>query len=131
MKKNNKGFTLIELLAVIVILAIILVIASTNVIKSIKSSREKAKYTAAKEIVQIAEAYFATKGNDDCVKVEDMVTDGFLEEDVTNPLNGENRSNSNTLKDQQVCKSDGMKAQDDYEVNNNTYKFDGFYYKLK
>lgn len=82
MKKNNKGFTLIELLAVIVILSIILVIATTNVIKSINSSKEKAKYTAAKEIVQISEAYFATHGGDSA-SISDLTA--YLEEDATNP----------------------------------------------
>ena len=58
---DKKGFTLIELLAVIVILAVILAIASTAVIKSINDSREKAKYIAAQDIVNIAEAYLATE----------------------------------------------------------------------
>ena len=61
MKRNENGFTLIELLAVIVILGIIMVIATTNVLKNINDSKEKAKYMAAKEIVENAEAYFATK----------------------------------------------------------------------
>lgn len=132
MKKNNKGFTLIELLAVIIILSIILTIATTSVIKNINDSKEKARYITAKEIVQLAEAYFATKGADEngCVNVEDMVTDGFLEEDIINPLNGENRNESNKLTNQKICKSEDV-AQSDYKVNDNTYKFDGFYYKLK
>ena len=41
---NQKGFTLIELLAVIVLLSIIMVIVTTNVIKSVKDSKEKMKY---------------------------------------------------------------------------------------
>ena len=56
--RDKKGFTLVELLAVIVILGIIMVIATTSVIKNIKESKIKAKYMAAKDIVDIAEAYF-------------------------------------------------------------------------
>ena len=106
--KNKKGFTLIELLAVIVILGIILVIATTNVIKSISTSREKAKYTAAKEIGSIAEAYIATEGvkeNDEenkCVDIKTLIEKGYLEKDVTNPLTGENGGN---FEGQMVCKN--------------------------
>ena len=60
---KNKGFTLIELLAVIVLLSIIMVIVTTNVIKNVSDSKEKAKYIAAKEIVEISEAYFAINSN--------------------------------------------------------------------
>lgn len=88
MKKNNKGFTLIELLAVIVILGIILTIATTSVIKNINDSKEKARYIAAKEIVQIAEAYFAVNGSETSVTIGGL--SDYLEQDVTNPKNGEN-----------------------------------------
>ena len=130
--KNKKGFTLIELLAVIVILGVIMTIATTSVLKNINESKKKAKYIAAKEIVEIAEAYMAAEGgNLSCVNVEDMVAEGYLESDVTNPKNGENRSSSNKLTDQEVCKED-VTAQDNYEVQaNNRYNFDGYYYKLQ
>ena len=75
--KNKKGFTLIELLAVIVVLAIILVIAGTSVINSINDSKEKAKYMAAKEIVSMAEAYFAVNTDKTYVSVETLVEEGY------------------------------------------------------
>ena len=130
--KNKKGFTLIELLAVIVILGIILVIATTNVIKSISTSREKAKYTAAKEIVNIAEAYIATedvKENDEgnkCVDIKTLIEKGYLEKDVTNPLTGENGGN---FEGQMVCIS-SKKSQDGYEPSDGSYNFDGYEYIL-
>ena len=130
--KNKKGFTLIELLAVIVILGIILVIATTNVIKSISTSREKAKYTAAKEIGSIAEAYIATEGvkeNDEenkCVDIKTLIEKGYLEKDVTNPLTGENGGN---FEGQMVCIS-SKKSQDGYEPSDGSYNFDGYEYIL-
>lgn len=131
MKKCN-GFTLIELLAVIVILGVILTIATTSVIKSINDSKEKTKFTAAQEIVNMSEAYIATNGTDDngCINVEDMIPK-YLEIDVTNPLTGENRTESNNLSGQQVCVDKNSKLQEGYEPIDNMYKFDGYIYKLK
>lgn len=121
MKKNNNGFTLIELLAVIVILGIILVIATTNVIKSINDSKKKAKYTAAKEIVQMSEAYFATHGGD-CVSINDL--DEYLEDDATNPATGEN-----DLKDSNhIILRGNFSDQSDYDVHDDGYEFDGYKY---
>jgi len=88
MKKNKNGFTLIELLAVIVILGIIMVIATTNVLKNINDSKEKAKYMAAKEIVENAEAYFAINSNATYVTIKDLKD--YLESDATNPKTGDN-----------------------------------------
>ena len=132
--KNKKGFTLIELLAVIVILGVILVIATTNVIKSISTSREKAKYTAAKEIGNIAEAYMATEtdgvfkiNNEKCVDINTLIEKEYLEKDVTNPTTGENGGN---FEGQMVCTS-SKKSQDGYEPSDGSYKFDGYEYILE
>lgn len=132
MKKNNKGFTLIELLAVIVILSIILVIATTSVIKNINDSKDKTKYIAAKEIVQVAEAYMATKSVDasNCINVETMINDGYIEADVTNPETGKNISNVSELSKHKVCLRNGIVAQHDYKLSNDMYKFDGYVYVI-
>lgn len=140
MNKRNNGFTLVELLAVIVVLSIILVIATSSVLKYIDESKKKTKYMAAKEIVELAEAYFITesssvvKKNDiPSISVEKMVDEGYLEKDVTNPKTGENRSESNTLGDQCVCKSDKYLASRQKEYSNNEgegYYFDGYFYSL-
>lgn len=131
--KNKRGFTLIELLAVIVILGVILVIATTSVIKSISSSREKAKYTAAKEIANIAEAYIATEDVEEneegnkCVSISTLIEEGYLEKDVTNPLTGENGGD---FEGQMVCTS-SKKSQEGYEESDGSYNFDGYEYILK
>lgn len=98
MMKNKRGFTLIELLAVIVVLAIILTIATTSVIKNINDSKEKAKYIAAKEIVDISDAYFVSEtdgiqnynNGTKCIMVKYLMDKGYLDKDVTNPRTGEN-----------------------------------------
>ena len=141
MKKNNKGFTLIELLAVIVVLSIILTIATTAVLKTIKDSKEKAKYIAAKEIVDIAEAYFATNSSATEVTIGDL--GDYLESDATNPATGENDLLTNGTS-QIVCRSITQKdvdnrnatntrtysKQSNYKVNNNGYEFDGYWYGI-
>lgn len=129
MKRNKNGFTLIELLAVIVILGIIMVIATTNVLKNINDSKEKSKYTAAKEIVEISEAYFAINSNVTSVTAYDLKD--YLESDATNPKTGENDLLTNG-KNQRVCKgSYSAGAQDKYSNNNEKgYYFDGYFYSL-
>lgn len=127
--KNKKGFTLIELLAVIVVLAIILVIAGTNVIKYINSTKENAKFIAAKEIVNIAEAYMEAN-NLDVVTVRELMSDevGYLEKDATNPSTGGN-SWSSVEKNQFIIQEKTATAQSNSEIQNGTYYgFDGYYY---
>ncbi len=157
MKKKN-GFTLIELLAVIVILGIILVIATTNVLKSIKNSRAKAKYIAAKEIVDAAEAYIAatnqcrnetgeiveciglckeeghfkicsTDNSQKYVTIDDIKE--YLEADATNPETGENDLLTSG-KSQVVCKNKNYSSdeQKGYDVTDDGYYFDGYFYGL-
>lgn len=127
--KNKKGFTLIELLAVIVILGIIMTIATTNVLKSIKQSKIKARYIAAKDITEIASAYLATN-NKNCVEVSELILKKYLNTDATNPAdkNAKNISDSSEMSNQYVCKSSSYKEQSSYDLNNNVYTFDGYCY---
>ena len=86
---KKKGFTLVELLAVIVVLGIILAIATSSVFNVIKTSSEKVKYAAAKEIVEVAESYME-ENNVDIVSVGDLCDGGYLEDNATNPRTGKN-----------------------------------------
>lgn len=147
MKRNNKGFTLIELLAVIVILGIILTIATTNVIKNINDSKAKSKYIAAKEIVQMSEAYFATNGSKTSVKISEL--SAYLESDATNPATGANDLTSSGA-GQIICRDITQKDVDNSYASNSDkrtysnqtgneplldsdgnpigYEFDGYWY---
>ena len=127
MKRNNKGFTLIELLAVIVVLSIILTIATTAVLKTIKDSKEKAKYIAAKEIANIAEAYFATHSTDE-VKVKDLCNE-YMENNATNPATGENIESCEDFGNQTI-KKDAVNEQSDYKLKDGEYSFDGYVYSV-
>lgn len=131
--KNKKGFTLIELLAVIVILGIIMTIATTAVIKNINDSKTKAKYIAAKEIVEIASAYMEVEGSgeNNCVYIKKMIENEYLEKDTTNPRTGENGFNSVEDNDQKVCKDEEIHEQTDYNPINEVYEFEGYKYHLK
>lgn len=136
MKKDKNGFTLIELLAVIVILGIIMVIATTNVLKNINDSKEKAKYMAAKEIVENAEAYFATKvtidpDSSNCVPVSYIYNAGYFESDVTNPKTGENIKSVDDLTGQYVCFDKNSTKQTGYALSDGKYSFDSYYYLIQ
>lgn len=132
MKKKN-GFTLVELLAVIVVLGVILAIATTNVLKSINDSKEKTKYMAAKEIVEIAEAYFAIN-NQTCVNVTDL--ESYLESDATNPETGKNdlfEKENGVYKYNHLIRKDTTNTitqQSGYSISSNQYSFDGYIYKI-
>ena len=126
---KNRGFTLIELLAVIVLLSIIMVIVTTNVIKSVKDSKEKMKYIAAKEIVEMSEAYFAINSDKTEASISDLKD--YLEKDATNPKTGENDLLINGTS-QKVCKdSYSSNSQNKYSNNSEKgYFFDGYFYSL-
>lgn len=126
--KNKKGFTLIELLAVIVVLSIILIIAVPSVLNAIESSKEKTKYTAAKEIVEIASVYM-TENNLNCVDVETLVGEGYLEEDMTDPETGKNRTAEVTASISAI--SPGISCVEDFDKKRNRYCFDDHYYYIK
>ena len=126
--KKNKGFTLVELLAVIAVLGIIMVIVGVNVSKAVKDSRIKAKFIAAKEIVTMASAYITTENSGNCVDVQTLINDGYLEKDLTNPATGEN---GGVFTNQKVCREDVQK-QTDYELKEDKYYFfDNYKYYVK
>ena len=134
MNRKNKGFTLIELLAVIIILAVILVIASTSVLKSKKDAEKKLKYTAAKEIVEMAEAYMAAnnKEQDSHISVVDMCNSGYVSDDATNPATGKNITECSDLFPHQIVINNGDKTPTkNYELNtDNEYVFEDYVYEL-
>lgn len=152
--KDKKGFTLIELLAVIVILSVILAIAGTAVINSINDSKEKTRFLAASDIVEMASAYMATTNEDvikipesykhiigtKCIFVSKLVEKKYLESDITNPETGKNISNSSELSAHRVCVFEDEEKQSDYKLqsyNNggvvfkyDYYSFDGYRYEI-
>ena len=130
MNRKNKGFTLVELLAVIVILGIVLTIATTSILKSKKDTIQKTKYIAAKEIVEIAEAYMRAN-NKDSVNVEELCEKDYLESKVTDPLTGKNIGDCSELKGKIREKTDSDKVSNNYMPNEEgSYVFDNIVYDL-
>lgn len=130
MNRKNKGFTLVELLAVIVILGIVLTIATTSVLRSKKDTIQKTKYMAAKEIVEIAEAYMIAN-NINSVDFRKLCVDGYLESNVTDPLTGKNVDSCDVLKGKIRRKLDNDAENVDYKPNNNgAYVFNDLAFDL-
>lgn len=130
MNRKNKGFTLVELLAVIVILGIVLTIATTSVLRSKKDTIQKTKYMAAKEIVEIAEAYMIAN-NINSVDFRKLCEDGYLESNVTDPLTGKNVDSCEVLKGKIRKKAVSDKVSSNYMPNDEgSYAFDNIVYDL-
>ena len=130
MNRKNKGFTLVELLAVIVILGIVLTIATTSVLRSKKDTIQKTKYMAAKEIVEIAEAYMIAN-NIYSVDFRKLCDDGYLESNVTDPLTGKNVDSCYDLKGKIRSKLVSDEENVDYKPNNNgAYVFNDLAFDL-
>lgn len=89
MKKN--AFTLIELLAILVILSILSVILVPTVNYSIKKARESSYESQVNTILSSAENYimnsdFKVENDEKVIYVKDIVSSGYLDTMLTNPL---------------------------------------------
>lgn len=130
---NKKGFTLIELLAVIVLLGIVSTIGITSIIKRSNEAKEKAKYIAAKDIVEMASAYLI-KNDYKCVSVEVLTNANYLDKKIINPRTNDLTWNSGEKKDTEICMCmENCYSQTNYDVNNNNndeyyYAFDEYNY---
>lgn len=93
----KKGFTLVELLAVIVILSIIALITIVSVNSVIKDSKDNLSETQKKNIEKAAEAYYLKEGMDSnvsCVSVSDLISKGYLDENIKDPKDSEDMTGS-------------------------------------
>ncbi len=90
----KKGFTLVELLAVIIILGVIALITYPIIDKSIKNSKQQA---LDRTIDSIEEAAYKYSVENDIgyfteyktLQLSDLVSKGFLKENITNPVTNE------------------------------------------
>lgn len=71
---NRKGFTLIELLITLVVIGVIATITVPMVSNIIERSKKKTYLASMKEIIKIADAYYADIGysNKDCVAISSL-----------------------------------------------------------
>lgn len=82
---NNKGFTLVELIGAIVILAIILVIITPLVTTTLKKGVEDADKQTINSIKAAARSYVSDYRDAQCITVNELQTNGYLEDDIKWP----------------------------------------------
>ena len=134
--KNEKGFTLVELLAIIILLAIVGSVGLTITLRSLKNAKEKAKYIAAKDIVEIASAYLLKNDikDEECVSIKELTDNKYIDDSLINPRTNDLKWNSNEKNNTQICVCENCSAQDNYSIiqenEKKLYKFDGYDYEF-
>lgn len=129
--KNKKGFTLIELLAVIALLSVLAVGAISIIVKAMKNSKEKAKFIAAQDIVELASAYMEANSTDS-VSIKRLIEKNYLDPDLINPRTNDLKWETSEKENTSVEIVSSTK-QTNYKIQTTAdgkkiYKFDGYYY---
>lgn len=128
---KNRGFTLIELLAVIVLLSVLAVGATSIIVKQMKNSKEKAKFIAAQDIVELASAYMEANSTNS-VSIKELIEKKYLDPDLINPRTNDLKWETNE-KENTFVKIVSSTKQTNYKIQKTEdgkkfYKFDGYYY---
>lgn len=127
---KNRGFTLIELLAVIVLLSVLAVGATSIIVKSMKNSKEKAKFIAAQDIVELASAYMEANSTNS-VSIKKLIEKKYLDPDLINPRTNDLKWETNE-KENTFVKIVSSTKQTNYKIQTEDgkkiYKFDGYHY---
>ncbi len=102
----KKGFTLIELLAVVALLGLISVLVAPTVINQLTKNKEQTS-GAISEIMNSAvdlyldshsKEYPKTEGDCYCIKIKNLINEGFLAEPVLNPVTNKEYSSDLYIK---------------------------------
>lgn len=103
---KQRGFTLIELLGVISVLAILALIVASPVTKLIRDSNQKACESQVSSIILAAKLWGSDHkvnlpevvGTFSIITINNLKTEGYLDNDVKNPKTGELLSNDQKIK---------------------------------
>ena len=93
----NKAFTLAELMGVIIILGIIATIVTFTVDRNIKKGRITTCQSQEKTIIEAAKTWSIDNPNGKSVTIETLKTGGYLDDDLKNPMTGENYKNNTNV----------------------------------
>lgn len=107
--KNNKAFTLVELLAAIMVLGVIALLTTTAITSTVKNSKQDlydaqliliknaAEAWGSENIQYIPYATYDEQLVEKYLLLSDLIEAGNLDEDIENPLTGENFNDNDVV----------------------------------
>lgn len=95
---NKKGFTLAELIGVIVVLALICLITVPSITSVLKDNKKSLCKTQLDNVIAAARNYAsenllsmpANNGETKTITIQDLIDNGFIGENIENPVTKEN-----------------------------------------
>lgn len=96
MKLNNKGFTLVELISAVVIISLLTIIISSNVLNSLKNSKEKSYEIVVENIITASKGLFEEVYSNELLGVSDTSILYKYKEDGNKTTDEINISNETT-----------------------------------
>ena len=95
---NKKGFTLAELIGVIVVLALICLVSVPAIASVLKTNKKSLCKTQLNNVLEAARNYASENllamptndGDSKTITIQDLIDNGFIDEDIENPVTKEN-----------------------------------------
>lgn len=97
MKLNNKGFTLVELISAVVIISLLTIIISSNVLNSLKNSKEKSYEIVVENIITASKGLFEEVYSNELLGVSDTSILYKYDKDGNKTTNEINISNEQSI----------------------------------
>lgn len=126
---NKKGFTLAELIGVIVVLALICLISVPAIASVLKTNKKSLCETQLNNILAAARNYASENlltmpvndGETRIITIQDLIDNGFIDQDIENPVTKENFDSEIEITIKKVGKKLDISFGTDEEENNKVY----------
>ena len=126
---NKKGFTLAELIGVIVVLALIWLITVPAITSVLKNNKKSLCETQLNNILAAARNYASENlltmpvkdGETKTITIQDLIDNGFIDQDIENPVTKENFDSEIEIMIKKVGKKLDISFGTDEEENSKIY----------